>query len=299
MLCDMLNDTNLNENETLNDAETPVALEEKAEKQSDFSSSAKNEEDEAPAMPLPENMEELLKKGVQFGHVKRYVHPSMFPFIASVRNDVHIIDVEKTLELLKRAQDFLQQKAADGRLILFVGTKPPLRDIVRKAAQEAGMPYLVQHWSGGTLTNWKTISLRIERLRELWELKKSDEFAKYPKQEQSLMQKEMEKLELRWGGIVDLKRTPDVVIVTDMQQDNLAVQEARKIGIPVIGIADTNVNATLATYAIPANDDSITSVEYILEELKNAIVEGKKQIPAKTTEGIQNVNLKSQNDNEK
>lgn len=277
----MLDDTTLNENESVGDAESPVTLEEKSEKKANVPSKIKPVEDEEPALPLPESMEELLKKGVQFGHAKRYVHPSMFPFIASIRNDVHIIDVEKTAEFLKYAKDFVEQKAADGRLILFVGTKAPLREIVRKAALEAGMPYLVEHWAGGTLTNWKTISLRIERLRELQDLKKSGDFSKYPKQEQSLMQQEMNRLESQWGGIADLKRVPDVVIVSDMQQDRLAVQEANKMKIPVISINDTNGNAALASYPIPANDDSATSVEYILQELKYAILEGKKRMPVK------------------
>lgn len=224
---------------------------------------------------IPEAQAEFLRAGAHFGHQKSRVHPSMFPFIFGVRNGVHIIDVEKTVEKIAEASDFLRGIAAAGKQILFVGTKLPVRDLVRKAADESGMPYMIERWPGGVLTNWKTFTQTLEHLMELEAKKKSEEWEKYTKYERLMMDREINKLEVQWGGMKALKRLPDAVVIADVNHDNTAFREAKKLKIPVVAIVNTNTNITRVDYLIPASDNSIPAVRLILEKIKEAIKDGK------------------------
>ena len=226
---------------------------------------------------IPESQAEFLRAGAHFGHQKSRVHPSMFPFIFGVRNGVHIIDVEKTVAKVTEATEFLRTIAAAGKQVLFVGTKLPVRDLVRHAAEESGMPHMIERWPGGVLTNWKTFTQTLEHLMELEEKKKSEEWEKYTKYERLMMDREINKLELQWGGMKALKRLPDAVVIADANHDNTALKEAKKLKIPVVAIVNTNVNITLIGYPIPASDNSIPTVRLILEKISQAIKEGKAQ----------------------
>lgn len=220
---------------------------------------------------VPKHIQELLEAGVQFGHLKSAVHPGMFPYIFGTRNNVHIIDVEKTSKKLDEALVALKDLVAKDKKILFVGTRLPVRSLIKETAEAAGMPYITTYWPGGLLTNWSTIADRIARLKELEELKDSEEWKKYTKQERALMSRELEKLQDRWGGIKNMVSLPDALFVVDGHEDAIAITEAKTKKIPVIAIVDTNVNPETVTYPIPANDDAISSVALILEKVKKAI----------------------------
>lgn len=226
---------------------------------------------------IPEAQAEFLRAGAHFGHQKSRVHPSMFPFIFGVRNGVHIIDVEKTVEKVAEATNFLRTIAAAGKQVLFVGTKLPVRDLVRKAAEESGMPYMIERWPGGVLTNWKTFTQTLEHLMELEAKKKSEEWEKYTKYERLMMDREINKLELQWGGMKALKRLPDAVVIADVNHDNTAFREAKKLKIPVVAVVNTNTNITRVDYLIPASDNSVPAVRLILEKITEAIKDGKAQ----------------------
>lgn len=225
---------------------------------------------------LPKDLEEFIEAGVQFGHKKSVVHPGMFPYIFGVRNNIHVIDVTATKKKLDEALEFVKELAKEGKVILFVGTKLPVRGMVRSAAEETGMPFVDIRWLGGTLTNWKTISERVQHLKDLRAKTKTEEWNKYPKHERMQMEKEIQKLEYEFGGLETMERVPDAVFVVDARQDVLALKEAKKINIPTIGIADTNINPAEITYPIPANDDAMSSVELIVTKVKDAILENKK-----------------------
>jgi small subunit ribosomal protein S2 len=195
-----------------------------------------------------------------------------------VRNSVSIFDLEKTREKLSQALGYLTKAAEVGKVVLFVDTRAMTRAETERVAKEVQMPYAVERWSGGTLTNWKTISKRIEYLESLEAKMQSEEFAKYTKKEQGDMREEARRLNILWGGIKNMKALPDVLFVVDMRKNISAVREARKIGIPIVGIADSNVDPNLAAYPIPANDDALLSVRYILNRVKDAIIEGKGKV---------------------
>lgn len=248
------------------------------------------EREEQSTVSLPEDLREYLEAGVQFGHVKSQVHPKMFPFIFGTRNNVHLIDVAKTKEQLNKVIQELKDLAAEGKKILFVGTKVPVRAVVREAAEELSMPYVVNRWYGGTLTNWASIYERIERLKELREKKRSEEWEKYTKHERLLMDREIDKLEHAFGGIETLEGLPDAVFIVDANEEEIATREARKTGIPSFAIVDTNVNPENVDYAIPANDDAVSSVELILNKVKAAIAKAQPKKPKKRT--VRTVNTK-------
>ncbi|MDX1535652.1 MAG: 30S ribosomal protein S2 [Candidatus Spechtbacterales bacterium] len=239
-------------------------------------------EDEA-VQELPKELEEFVEAGVQFGHEKSTVHPGMFPYIFGVRNNAHIIDVTKTKEELDKALKAVEDLVKSNKTILFVGTKLPVRNIIREAAKETGMPYVDVRWLGGTLTNWKTISQRVQHLKDLRAKKKSEEWEKYPKHERMQMDKEIQKLEYNLGGLEDMDKLPDAVFVVDAHEDNLALEEAKKIGIKTIAIADTNINPEMIDYIIPANDDAISSVELITGKVKDAMMKNTKGKSKKKT----------------
>ncbi len=221
------------------------------------------------------NIEDLTKSGLHFGHSTSRIHPKMKPYIESSRNNIHIIDLTKTAEKLKEVLAFIKDLVSQEKQILFVGTKIQVRDMVKDMAEECGFPFVNQRWLGGTFTNFETIKKRLDYFRNLEMQKASGELQKYVKKERLNISKEIERLRVKFGGIKNLEKLPAAVFVTDMKENGLAVKEAKEKGIIVIAIADTNVDPTKADYFIPANDDAISSLKYILGKVKNAILEAK------------------------
>jgi len=194
-----------------------------------------------------------------------------------VRNTVHIIDLEKTKQKFEEALKFIQQLASENKTILFVGTKPQVKDLVKEIAEKLGYPYVNERWLGGTFTNFEVIRKRAEYLKDLEKKKAEGFFEKYTKKERLEIEKKIQKLEKKFGGIKEMERLPDAIFICDMVKDKLAVKEAREKGIKIIAISDTNADPTLADYPIPANDDSISSVKYILEKVKEVILKAKQK----------------------
>lgn len=218
---------------------------------------------------------EMLKDMVHIGNRKTRQHPKMAPYVFGVRSSVSIIDLERTKEKLASALQYLKSAAAKGQKVLFVDTRPFTKEFTRKIAEELGMPHMTERWSGGTITNWKTIRERIDYLKDLEVKMASEEALKYTKKERHKMEKELNRLNLLWRGVKDMQDLPDIVFVVDMSEDALAVKEANRKKIPVVGIADTNVDPTKATYPIPASDNMLSSVRYILGKVKEAMMEGR------------------------
>jgi len=221
---------------------------------------------------IEKDIKEMLKNAVHFGHRKTRQNPKMKPYIFGVRNNVSIIDLEASYAKLAEALEYIKKLSAEKKTILFVDTRPSTRETTRKIAEELGMPYAVERWPGGTITNWKTISGRIEYLKDLEAKTKSEEWEKYTKKERHDMEIEIRKLNILWGGVKNMNDLPDAIFVVDMRENGLAIKEARAKNISVIAIADTNVDPTLADYPIPANDDALSSVVYILGKVKGAIL---------------------------
>lgn len=222
--------------------------------------------------------EEMARAGLHFGHRTSRVHPKMRPFLYGVRNTVHIIDLEKTKEKFEEALKFIQELVSENKILLLVGTKIQVKELVKNVALELNLPYVNERWLGGTFTNFGVIKKRIEYFKELEKKKLEGELEKYTKKERAKIERELRNLEKKFEGIKNLERLPDAVFVLDMKKDNLAVKEAKMKGIKVIGIADTNVDPTLADYFIPANDDAISSVKYILEKVKEVIINSKSKV---------------------
>ena len=220
-------------------------------------------------------MKQLLEAGVHFGHQTRRWEPKMAEYIFQARNGIHIIDLQKTSKKLDEAYAFLKEQAEEGKTVLFVGTKKQAQDCVKEAAEKCGMYYVNQRWLGGTLTNFATIRRRIQRLTELERMQEDGTFDVLPKKEVILLKKEMEKLEKNLGGIKEMKEIPGVMFIVDPKKERIGILEARKLGIPVIGLVDTNCNPEDVDYAIPGNDDAIRAVALIADCMANAIIEGK------------------------
>lgn len=218
------------------------------------------------------NPEEMAKEGLHFGHRTSRINPKINPYLYGVRNNVHIFDLEKTAEKLKEALSFIQQIIKEGKVMILVGTKIQVKNLSKEMAKECGLPYVVERWLGGTLTNFETIKKRIEYFKDLEKKKAEGDLEKYTKKERADFDKEIKDLEMKFGGIKNLEKLPDAIFVLDMKKDDLAVKEARAKGVKVVGIADTNTDPTLADYPIPANDDAISSVRYILEKAKEAVL---------------------------
>jgi len=220
--------------------------------------------------------EEMARAGLHFGHKTSRVHPKMMPYLAGVKNTIHIIDLEKTKEKLAEALKFIQQLISENKILLIVGTKVQVKDLVKSMAQELALPCVTERWLGGTFTNFETIKKRIEYFKDLERKKKEGELEKYTKKERAKIDQELRNLEIKFGGIKDLERLPDAILVLDMKKDDLAVKEARMKGIKVIAISHSNTDPTLADYPIPANDDAISSVKYILEKVAEVMKKTKK-----------------------
>lgn len=234
-------------------------------------------------MPQIPSLFELLKCGVHFGHRTSKRHPKMEPYIYTARNGVHIINLEKTQDLLKKALEFTKRIASEGGKILFLGTKKQIQEIVKDEAKEANMPYVIERWLGGTITNWEEISKLIKKLNKLEELEGSEDFSNYTKKEQQDFRLEKERLLLLVGGIRDLDRPPQALFVVDVVNEKTAVREAQRKNVPIIAICDSNADPTKITYPIPANDDAVKSVSLICKLVSEAIKEGKKEFAERQT----------------
>jgi len=223
-------------------------------------------------------VEEMNKAGVYFGHRISKCHPKMKPFVLGVKGSDHIniIDLEKTKEFFTKTLEVLGEMIKEGKTVLFVGTKLPVRKIVEETAKETKMPYVINRWLGGTITNFSIMKKRIEYFKDLEKKKKTGELEKYTKKERIEFDRELARLEQKFGGIKDMEKLPDVLFVMDMIKDELAIKEAKQKGIPVLAIADTEADPTKVDYFIPANDDAISSVSYILEKVKQVVLDNKK-----------------------
>jgi len=217
------------------------------------------------------NVEEMAMAGLHFGHRTSNINPKIKQYIFGERNTIHIFDLEKTAEKMKEALKFIRELASENKVLLIVGTKIQVKSMVEELAQACDLPYVNERWLGGTFTNFDTISKRIEYFKSLERKKKEGELDKYTKKERAKIDKILQVLERKIGGIRNLTKLPDAILILDMKKDLLAVKEARMKGIKIIGIADTNVDPDLADYPIPANDDAISSVKYILSKVKEAI----------------------------
>lgn len=223
------------------------------------------------------SLEELLKAGTHFGHLTSRWHPKMRPFIFMERNGIHILDLVQTQQLLDRAAEAAARFARQGKKILFVGTKKQARDIIRKYAEACGQPYVIERWLGGTLTNFQTIRQSIRRMEELARMEEEGILDQLKKKERLMKRREREKLERTLGGIAQMAKLPGALFIVDVVREHIAVSEARKLGIPIIAIVDTNADPELIDYPIPANDDAVRSIELITSVIANAITEGLKQ----------------------
>jgi len=222
-------------------------------------------------------MRELLEAGVHFGHQTRRWNPKMRRYIFGERGGIYIIDLQKTLESLEEAQAFVRNLAERGGTVLFVGTKKQSQDSVEEVAQRAEMPYVNHRWLGGLLTNWRTIAERIEHLHELRRLREEGQLELLPPKERISMQGELEKLEANLGGVADMRKQPDAVFIVDLRKEQLAVREARRLGLPVIALVDTNCDPDEADFVIPGNDDAIRSCSLVVRAIGDAIAEGKQR----------------------
>jgi small subunit ribosomal protein S2 len=223
-------------------------------------------------------MRDLLEAGVHFGHQTRRWNPKMRRFIFNERSGIYIIDLTQTSERLEEAAQFARNLAERNGTILFVGTKKQAQDAVEGEAKRIGMPYVNHRWLGGLLTNWRTMSDRIERLHELRRLKEEGQMDLLPAKERIAMAAELEKLEANLGGVADMRRQPDAVFIIDLKKEQLAVREARRLGLPVIALVDTNCDPDEADYVIPGNDDAIRSCSLVTRVIAEAINEGKQKV---------------------
>ena len=220
-------------------------------------------------------MKQLLEAGVHFGHQTRRWDPRMAEYIFQARNGIHIIDLQKTSKKIDEAYRFIKEQVEEGKDVLFVGTKKQAQECVKEAALASGMYYVDQRWLGGMLTNFDTIQKRIQRLKDLETMQEDGTFDVLPKKEVIVLKKEMEKLERNLGGIKEMKKIPGVMFVVDPKKERIAILEARKLNIPVVGLVDTNCNPEDVDYVIPGNDDAIRAVKLITEVMGNAVIEGK------------------------
>ena len=229
-------------------------------------------------------MKQLLEAGVHFGHQTRRWDPRMAEYIFQARNGIHIIDLQKASKKIDEAYEFIKEQVEEGKTVLFVGTKKQAQECMKEAAEKSGMYYVNQRWLGGMLTNFDTIQKRIQRLKDLEKMEQDGTFDVLPKKEVILLKKEMEKLEKNLGGIKEMDKLPGVIFLVDPKKERIAILEAKKLNIPVVGIVDTNCNPQELDYPIPGNDDAIRSVSLIADVMANAIIEGKQGESFETAE---------------
>ncbi len=221
------------------------------------------------------SMKQLLEAGVHFGHQTRRWNPKMAEYIFTERNGIYIIDLQKTVKKVEEAYNFIREIAANGGDILFVGTKKQAQDSIKEEAQRVGMYYVNARWLGGMMTNFKTIKKRIDRLEQLGKMEENGTFDLLPKKEVSKLMAERDKLEKYLGGIKDMKKLPGALFIVDPRKEKIAIAEAKKLGIPVVAIVDTNCDPDEVDYVIPGNDDAIRAVKLIASTMANAVMEGK------------------------
>jgi small subunit ribosomal protein S2 len=220
-------------------------------------------------------MKQLLEAGVHFGHQTRRWDPRMAEYIFQARNGIHIIDLQKASKKIDEAYEFIKEQSEEGKTVLFVGTKKQAQECMKEAAIKCGMYYVDQRWLGGMLTNFDTIQKRIQRLKDLETMEQDGTFDVLPKKEVILLKKEMDKLEKNLGGIKEMKELPGVIFLVDPKKERIAILEAKKLNIPVVGIVDTNCNPEDLDYPIPGNDDAIRAVKLIADVMANAVIEGR------------------------
>ncbi len=221
------------------------------------------------------SMKQLLEAGVHFGHQTRRWNPKMAPYIFTERNGIYILDLQKTVKLLEQAYNFVRDVAAEGKAVLFIGTKKQAQESIEAEAKRCGMFYVNHRWLGGMLTNFTTISQRIRRLKELEEMETNGMFDVLPKKEVIKLRAEKEKLEKNLGGIKDMRELPGAVFVVDPKKEHIAVREARILGIPIVAIVDTNCDPDEVDYVIPGNDDAIRAIKLITSRIADAVLEGR------------------------
>ena len=230
------------------------------------------------------SMRELLEAGVHFGHQTRRWNPKMRRYIFTERGGIYIIDLQQTLDLVEQAHSFVRNVAERGGSVLFVGTKKQSQDSIAEEAERVGMPYVNHRWLGGLLTNWRTISERLDRMQELRRLRDEGQLELLPAKERMTMTAELEKLETNLGGVDDMKRLPDAIFVVDLKKEQLAIREARRLNLPVVALVDTNCDPDDADYVIPGNDDAIRSCSLIIRAIASGIEAGKQKVtPAEMT----------------
>ncbi len=230
------------------------------------------------------SMKQLLEAGVHFGHQTRKWNPKMQPYIFMARNDIHILNLEKTSEQIDKAYLFVRDVAASGKSVLFVGTKKQAQEAIKEEAERCGMFYVNSRWLGGCLTNFKTILKRIERLNKLNQMEKVGEFDLLPKKEVATLKAERDKLEKNLGGIKDMREMPGVIFVVDPSNEHICVKEALSLKIPMVGLVDTNCDPSGIDYVIPGNDDAIRSVKLIASAIADAVIEAKEGVSLKKEE---------------
>lgn len=226
------------------------------------------------------SMKSLLEAGVHFGHQTKRWNPKMKPYIYTERNGIYIIDLQKSVKMLEDAYDFVREISARGGKVLYVGTKKQAREAIEQEAKRAGMFYVNQSWKGGLLTNYETIRKRIDYLFELEKMEEDGTFAALPKKEVMLLRREKEKLDKIFSGIRDMKNLPDCIFIIDQSKEHLAIHEARLLGIPVVGIIDTNCDPDEIDFPIPGNDDAIRAIKLLSSVISDAIIEGRQGVDA-------------------
>lgn len=231
------------------------------------------------------NMKQLLEAGVHFGHQKSHWNPKMQSYIFGARNGIHIIDLQQTVGLFKKAYEYVRSVASEGGDILFIGTKKQAQGIIEEEAIRCGMPYINTRWLGGTLTNFNTIRSRVDYLMELTQLEENGEMKLLPKKEAKDLRREKAKLQNILGGIVNMKRPPDAVFIVDTRKESIAVKESRNLDIPIVAVVDTNCDPATADLIIPSNDDAIRAIKLFTEKIADACIEGRHLYEEKLTSG--------------
>lgn len=242
---------------------------------------------------IPEILE-LLKAGVHFGHQTSRWHPKMDPYIFGVRNNVHIIDLEKTQQQLEKVQEFIDKIVANGGKILFLGTKNQVKKAIKKDAERCGMPYLNEKWIGGFFTNFSIVIKLSKKYKRLVNQRDSGELAKYTKKEQLDFEKEIEKLESQVYGVKDLEKLPDAIFVWDVKTEKTAIKESQNKNIPIIGICDTNTNPQGINYVIPTNDDGAKAVDLLMKFIADCVLDARSKVPQDKTPDVVNFGIKKE-----
>jgi len=238
-------------------------------------------------MNLP-SVEDMLKAGMHFGHRTAKWHPKMKPYVFGARKGVHIIDLVKTRENLAKALEHVSDLYANGKTVLFVGTKPQVKGLIKKNSREIGVPYVCEHWLGGTMTNFPIIKKSIRKYKDLVEKRDAGKLTKYTKKEQLQFDRQIAKLDLAVGGLVDLVKLPDAIFIWDIKVEKTALAEAKKKHVPIIAVCDSNVNPEGIQYVIPANDDASKAITLVLALFKEAVIEGRAKAAKAETKNPEN-----------